>query len=249
MPTPRGAVQSVGRALELLTLLGKKAPEGVRVTAAARLLGVDPGTASRLLMTLVSQGYASKLSDRSYTVGVRSLRLATEWFDALLASATPHLQRVSEATGGTVQLFHLLSGEAVAIARMAPGGHTTGLGEGDERYPLWSTAAGHALLAVTPPTERVRALPPQRYPAFTPRTPTTWAQLSAVIERGVREGVFVEDGQYDPDHGCAAAPLGPSGRGEALALAVSYRLDDDERHKALVRRAVAREAHILSFAV
>ena len=89
-------IRSVGRALDLLDMMQRAAPSGIRVRDAAAHLGIDPATASRLLATLITRGYASRLPNRHYTLGARSLRLASAWIDRLLQVAaqpmTPHRQ-------------------------------------------------------------------------------------------------------------------------------------------------------------
>ena len=77
-------IRSVGRALDLLDFMQRAAPAGIRVRDAAAHLGIDPATASRLLATLMSRGYASRMPNRRYTLGARSLRLASGWIDRLL---------------------------------------------------------------------------------------------------------------------------------------------------------------------
>ena len=74
-------IRSVGRALDLLEIMQRAAPAGIRVCGAAAHLGIDPATASRLLATLIARGYASRMPNRRYTLGARSLRLATGWVD------------------------------------------------------------------------------------------------------------------------------------------------------------------------
>jgi predicted transcriptional regulator of viral defense system len=54
-------IRSVGRALDLLDFMQRAAPAGIRVRDAATHLGIDPATASRLLATLISRGYASRM--------------------------------------------------------------------------------------------------------------------------------------------------------------------------------------------
>ncbi len=76
-----GEIRSVGRALDLLEIMQRAAPAGIRVRDAASHLGVDPATASRLLATLITRGYASRMPNRRYTLGARSLRLAAGWID------------------------------------------------------------------------------------------------------------------------------------------------------------------------
>ena len=70
----RAEIRSVGRALDVLEILQRAAPSGVRVCEVADRLGVDPATASRLLSTMISHGFASRMPDRSYTLGTRSFR-------------------------------------------------------------------------------------------------------------------------------------------------------------------------------
>jgi IclR family transcriptional regulator, acetate operon repressor len=80
-------IRSVGRALDLLDFMQHAAPAGIRVRDAAAHLAIDPATASRLLATLISRGYASRMPNRRYTLGARSLRLASGWIDRLLQVA------------------------------------------------------------------------------------------------------------------------------------------------------------------
>ncbi len=85
----RSQVRSVGRALDLLEIMQRAAPAGIRVCDAAATLSVDPATVSRLLSTLIAHGYASRLPNRRYTLGVRSQRLAAAWVDRLIQIAGP----------------------------------------------------------------------------------------------------------------------------------------------------------------
>ena len=62
-------IHSVGRALDLLEIMQRAAPAGIRVSDAAATLGVDPATVSRLMSTLITRGYASRMPSRRYTLG------------------------------------------------------------------------------------------------------------------------------------------------------------------------------------
>lgn len=236
-------VRSVARALDALDLLGQAAPRGVRVTDVASALGIDPGTASRLLGTLAGKGYASKLPDRRYTLGARSLRLATAWIDALVEQAGSHLVRLAEATGTTAHLLQMLGGHAVTIARIAPGDQPRASATFAGAYPLWAAAAGHALLSALPPAQRLGLLPVEPYPVLTSQTPCTWADVWHGLERGMREGIFSEQGQLHPCIGCLAVPLPISDRGEVLALAVSFELDRIACSEGRLRSHLVRASH------
>jgi IclR family acetate operon transcriptional repressor len=241
----RGSIQSVSRALEILDLLGDRAPEGVRVTEVAARLRVDPGTASRMLATLAGRGYASKLSDRSYTVGARSIRLATSWIDGLVRRSAGCMERISVASGVAVHLVQLLGQQAVTVARMTPGQRRPTSVEFSEAYPLWATAAGQALLAAAPATERMRLLPPEPYTRFTERTPTRWGQVWEPLRQGLRRGVFREAGQLHEGIGCLAVPLPRGGGADVLAIAVSFDLSGPEAETARLADVLLRESRML----
>jgi len=152
----RTEIRSVGRALDLLEMLQQKAPAGIRVRDAAERLGVDPATASRLLSTLIAHGYASRLPNRRFMLGTRSLWLATAWVDRLIQIAAPTMTRIAGSCSGTVYLLQLVGSEAVALARLT-GDRRTMSNEVGPGYPLWATAAGRALLSSVPPTCSVPA--------------------------------------------------------------------------------------------
>src|ERR1700729_2882377 len=117
-------IRSVGRALDLLDFMQRAAPAGIRVRDAAAHLGIDPATASRLLATLISRGYASRMPNRRFPLGARSLRLASGWIDRLLQVAAAPMTRIANGCGETVYLLQLVGSEAVTFpgcqARGAP---------------------------------------------------------------------------------------------------------------------------------
>jgi IclR family acetate operon transcriptional repressor len=236
-------VRSVSRALELLDVLGESAPEGVRGQDVARRLGVDPATVSRLLGTLVERGYATRTSDRRYTVGPRSLRLATAWIDNVLQRAAPVLSRIHEIGGDTVYLCQLLGNQAVVVSRMLPGPRQALRCEFQDAAPLWATAIGTSLLLPLPAVQRVQLLPAEPYPALTARTPRSWASLNGALVKAKREGLCEERGQFDARLGCLAAPLIPTGRGELLTVGLTFTPERPEREVALLRSVLAREAY------
>ena len=176
----------------------RAAPAGIRVADAAAHLGVDPATASRLLATLISRGYASRTPNRRFTLGVRSLRLATGWVDRLMQVAAAPMARIASSCGETVYLLQLVSCEAVTVARLSGNRRAMVAGEIGPSYPLWATAAGRAMLGSLPRTQAATLLPPEPFPAFTPNTKTTWAEVSAAIAEGRRNGMYAEQGEIDP---------------------------------------------------
>lgn len=227
MPGRPEGVQSVARALDVLDALRSASPLGLRVTDLADTLGVDAATITRLLQTFVSRGYASQLASRRYTLGPAVARLPRHWLDPALTAMGPLLGELAQQTGETIFLLEQLGGLAVTIATMRPAIRPALDCEVGPTFPLWATAAGHALLAPLPCTERLRLLPPEPYPAFTPATPRSWSELSAAIARGLERGLFTERACFARGVECVAATLTvvsgpPEEPATTLAIAASY---------------------------
>lgn len=225
------SVQSVARALDVLDALRLAPPEGLRVTDLARALEVDAATVSRLLQTLASRGYASQLASRRYSLGPAGARLPMRWLDRVLTAMGPVLGELARETGETIYLLEQLGGEAVTVATMRPAIRPALACELGPTFPLWATAAGHALLAPLPASERLRLLPPEPYPAFTPQTPRSWSELSALIQRGTERGLFVESACFARGVECIAAKVSVDLEGTTgvLAIAASYPLRATQR--------------------
>lgn len=237
----RAEIRSVGRALDLLDILQAAAPSGVRVRDAAARLGVDPATASRLLATLLAHGYASRMPDRRYTLGVRSLRLATVWVDRVIQLAAPAMARVADSCGETVYLLQLVGTEAVTLARLSGNRRDMIDIEVGSSYPLWASAAGRALLGGVPSVHRPSLLPPEPFPALTRYTKTTWDAVSIALQVGRDEGIYAEEGELDPHLSCYATPLLHRNREEKLAVAISFESRRPEPDRRFIRRALRRE--------
>jgi IclR family transcriptional regulator, acetate operon repressor len=234
-------IRSVGRALDILDMMQRAAPSGIRVRDAAARLSIDPATASRLLATLITRGYASRMPNRRYTLGARSLRLASAWIDRLLQTAAQPMTRIADSCGETVYLLQLVGSEAVTLARL-PGTRRAVIDvEIGPSYPLWATAAGRALLGTLPRAQAPGLLPPEPFPAFTARTKTSWADVNAAITEGRRNGMHAEEGEIDPLLSCCAIPLLDGGRDEKLALAVSFESRRPESERRTIQQALRRE--------
>lgn len=236
-----GEIRSVVRALDLLEMMQRKAPAGIRACEAAEQLGVDPATVSRLLATLIAHGYASRLPNRQYMLGTKSMRLASGWIDRLIQIAAPPMARVADNCGETVYLVQLVGVEAVTLARLASNRRAMIDVEVGPSYPLWASAAGRALLSSVAKVQRPGLLPKEPYPAFTARTKTRWSDLSSALQEAQQDGIHVEDGELDPHLSCFATPLLHGEREEKLAIAVSFDIRRPERERSMIRQALRRE--------
>src|SRR5690625_2737996 len=103
---PRYRIESVAAALRMLLLL-QATPE-LRVTTAARELGIAPSRAHRLLTTLAGRRFVTQdRVTKSYRAGPALIELgvrSTGAFD-LRAAAEPHLRATTQVLGATVNLL------------------------------------------------------------------------------------------------------------------------------------------------
>ena len=140
--------QGVHRTLDLLDVLAR-GPTGVG--EAARILMVNKSTASRLLSTMASRGYAVKYPD-----GFRLGPKVTEIHDAYIASyrvtrgAHGLIDRLARATSETVLLTSYEAGVAVYIDKVESAQPLRTSSRIGSRAPLHAGAAGKAILAGLP---------------------------------------------------------------------------------------------------
>jgi IclR family acetate operon transcriptional repressor len=150
---PPYAIASVDAALLLATLLQQEGP--MRVTDAAERLGVSGSTAHRLLGMLVYRDFAEQLPDRRYGPGplMRGGPLPQEPVARLREAALPHLHRLVDELGETVNLM-VLAGADVRFVATVECGHVLRVGDRTGRtLPAHLSSGGKAMLAGLPPAE------------------------------------------------------------------------------------------------
>lgn len=127
-------VQSVDRALMLLEVLARSdAPMGVGEVA--ELTGLPPGTAHRLLHTLLMRGYVRHDASRKYSVGTAALRLGDAAQRSLARSARSYLADLVSFSGETANLA-VLEGDDVVYVAQVPSPHTQGWAVDEEEQEL-----------------------------------------------------------------------------------------------------------------
>ncbi|MBE0688572.1 MAG: helix-turn-helix domain-containing protein, partial [Anaerolineae bacterium] len=110
-------IQSLARGLEILDLLAD-AEQGMGIGEFANHLNVDKSSASRLLHTLASYGYAEQDADtRRFTLGPRIVTLSNRLLNRmpLRDHAHPFLRRLTHETGECSHLAILSQGKALYI--------------------------------------------------------------------------------------------------------------------------------------
>jgi IclR family KDG regulon transcriptional repressor len=197
-------IQSLARGLRILELMAAS-EDGVGITELADELGIDKSSASRLVQTLTSHGYAEQMSgSRRYRLGPQVVRLSRSLLTRmpLRDEAKPFLRQLVDRTGECAHLAILVQGQALYIDQVESPASlrvTTGVGT---LAPLHCTALGKCLLAFG-----TNAPFPDELPAFTPRTITNLETLRIHLEQTRKRGYAVDDEEYDYGVRCVAAPI------------------------------------------
>lgn len=217
---PRHPVGSVDHALQLLLLL-RDEPD-LRVTAAARQLGVAPSTAHRLLSTLEHRGFVTQdRLTRAYRVGPALIELGFSSSRAidLRGVSEPYLRAVTLSLGETVNLLVLQEGSVRFVAGF----------EADQRIrthvltgtllPAYATSGGKVLLAELP-RETLRALYPRGLRKFTPQT-KTFTELVDELALVLMRGYAINNEESVEGLSAIAVPLRDRGGRTIAAVAMS----------------------------
>ena len=203
-----GKIQSLMRAAAILEAVARH-PGGISLAQLAGVVGLRSSTAFHLVQTLVNLGFLTQLADRRYRIGARLFTLAAGALDenAMLAAATPILERLSAETGFASHLAVRSRQDIVVIARTAASGLLQLAGHPGATRPAHATAIGKMLLAAMPPEDFARILEKLPLPGFTANTITSRKSLASEIEAVRRAGIAHDRCELDADVRCIAMPV------------------------------------------
>lgn len=203
-----GRIQSVSRAIELLSLVadGQVDPTG---TALAKAAGLAVPTAHHLLGTLTAHGMLVRDSHGGYGLGPRVAALAEAYHrdvsppDYLLGP----LRQLVETTGETGYLAAWRQGDIRMLA-VVDGALPVRVSVPVGAYlDAHARASGKLLLAMATPDQRSAYLAGHPLRAMTPRTITTTARFDEALA-GIRvDGHSVDEEEYQQGVSCIAAPV------------------------------------------
>jgi DNA-binding IclR family transcriptional regulator len=155
MTTPQpGLVQSVDRALQLLTGVAAAGSRGETVTTLAAECGINRATAWRLLGTLEAHNLVERdPRTNRYQIGFALIRMwASAGYDGLVRRTLPVLERVSAQTGETADLAVAGQRGVTYVSEVAPPS-VLAVSWLAREVPLHATSTGKAFLAWLPPDE------------------------------------------------------------------------------------------------
>lgn len=234
------------RALEYLVDNGEAG-----VSEIGRALGVTPGTAHRLVGTLVTEGFAEQNRDnRKYKPGPKVLALAERVRSSVDVRdvAHRHLVALAEAVRETANLGSLQDNLIVYLDKVLsdqPFGIEAKIGS---RVPAFCTALGKAILAgiPEPALERYLAVMEAGGGSDSSHTAPSADAFRAELAKVRRNGCSEDVGEYMPDVFCVAAAVRDANRDTIAALSVSVPRSRFRANRKDLQRAVTRAADELS---
>lgn len=207
-PAPSGAyaIRSVERVCDILDLL-QSCPEGVSLQVVADSTGLPRSSAFRYLATLESRGYTSRGNKGGYLLGPVFRPLQERRIDELAAIARPLMQRLSEATGETINLG-ILRGTRVSYVELVESQRQVRLAAkvGDRDY-VHCTALGKAIAADLSTGEVRRILDVEGLPRRTRATITDAGEFFDALKQVSYQGYAVDHGENEADGYCIAVSL------------------------------------------
>jgi IclR family transcriptional regulator, acetate operon repressor len=204
-----GAVQSLGRALDLMESVAA-AEQGAGLTELAKATGLAPSTAHRLLKTLQQRRYVTHDTERGlWFVGVQSFTVGAAFLRTrnVVAAARPVMRQLMEESGESVSLAVLDGADAVYLAQIECRAMMRALARPGGRAPLHCSGVGKALLAALPEAERAPLYDRIAFTRFTDHTLTDPATLDAALQPVGSQGFAVDDEEFALGLRCVAAAI------------------------------------------
>lgn len=200
-PKDRGGIQSIERAIAILEEVARHR-DGINLVELSKNVGLHNSTTFHLVKTMVQLGYVGQVKDsKRYRIGSRLFMLAAGALDenALLALATPILEKLTADTGETGHFAIRSGGEIVVIARTAASGLLQLSDRTGSARPAHATALGKVLLAALPAEQLKAFLADAELRRYTPKTITERGALLRELDDVRRKGFAIDDGEFDAE--------------------------------------------------
>jgi DNA-binding IclR family transcriptional regulator len=196
-------IQSLARGLKILSLLSESS-DGGSIIEIANELGIDKGSASRLMSTLVNYGFAEKdTNSRRFFLGPQVVVLSRSLLNRmpLREVAKPYLHELMKTTGECAHIGVISQGKVLYIDQVESPASLRVNAEVGFMAPLHCTALGKVLLAFG------RQPIPENLERYTEFTLVDRDSLRKHLETVRENGYAVDDEEFDLGVRCIAAPI------------------------------------------
>jgi IclR family pca regulon transcriptional regulator len=200
-------VQAFARGLEVIRAFDSDHPQ-MTLSEVAERTGLTRATARRLLLTLVSTGYA--LSDRrGFRLAPRILDLGYAYLSSLdiWERAQVVLTDVTRELGESCSACVLDGDEAVYVARVAASRITAVNLRVGARLPAFHTSTGRMLLAHLPILDLEALLEGRVFERYTDRTITDVDAIRDILRATRQRGWSLSDQEFEVGLMSVAVPL------------------------------------------
>lgn len=232
MAERRDGVQVLARAAQMLRALSG-APEGLTSIELAGRVGLPRSTAYRIVGALVQEGLMRQSPSGKLHIGPGLMAIAAAGRRELRHEAAPYLERLSHELDETVELVVLDGDEALFTNQYVSSRSLRVVAEVGDRFPLYCTACGKALLAELPHAEAERLVPGELL-ALTPHTNVHRAELLRELDLVRATGVAYDHQEHSVGISAVGAAI-RDGSGASAAVTVvmpAARLEGNEEHVA-----------------
>lgn len=205
----RVGVQSLGRAFAILEEVARHR-DGIGLAELSKRVGLHNSTTFHLAKTMVSLGYLRQEKDsKRYRIGRPLFVLAASALNEveMVNLATPVLEELSRETGESSHFSVRMGDAVVVIARTGgPGAFQFADRVGVVR-PAHCTALGKVILAALRDDQLENFLQHAELKPSTPKSITDKAALRREIAEVRRSGIAYDDGEFNAEVRCTAAPV------------------------------------------
>jgi len=218
-----GTVQSLLRAIALLEILAED-DEGYRLVDLAARAGLSTSTTHRLLTTLEQKQFVQFSRDSSlWFVGVRCFSIGSAFARRrnFATLALPHMRKLRDTTGETVNLGLLDQGDVVFLTQVESRELMRAITRPGGRSPLPCTAMGQALLSVMSEGEIADILKRHGLPRRTPNSIARPTLLHQVLTAARTHGYAVDDEENAVGLRCVAAVIFDEFRHPYAAISIA----------------------------
>jgi len=201
------AVPAVEQMLDIVEHLAQN-HRGYGLTELARKLDITTNSVFRILRCLTARGYVEADEAGGYRLGTKFFTLGMQLsarFD-LRRRARPHLERLCEASGETVQIYVLQEDHAMVLDCVTPATSSFIQVLPGSRMAIYASAFSKVVLAFLPEDEARRHLP-RTMKALTPRTVTDREKLFEELARIRTTGLAYDREGYMLGIFCIGAPV------------------------------------------
>lgn len=216
-------VKSAERVLDLLEIIGRHA-KGITFRALLEEMQIPKSSLHALLEVMRSREYIDRPPDaRVYLLGIKTWESSQAYLrqHEVIREARRVMERISTATGETVQLARLDRTENVYLAK-ADGTHPLRLqSEVGGRLEAHATGLGKVLLAHLHDAELRLRYSGVALRRMTANTITDWSRLVNELALIRARGFGIDNEEYTPGLFCIAVPVRDNFDAASLAMSIS----------------------------